>query len=252
VDRVQSSRFRRLLPREHGAWAFLFLPLAAGWVVAPSRAGLLFTVAALAGFLMKEPWQRLGWEPRSPGLRAWLAGLGGVGALAAVGGALLSGPAPLVPLGLGAAAAAAVLLRRAPTFRGLGAEMAGILSLSSLLPALLLAGGWGPGAVLPAWGILVLLSLPPLLYVRRCLALARAQAPPDGPWAWLLPLAALGAALALWGGGRVPALLPAWASLLALRALAPPRRAPARRVGWTESLVGLGHLGVLVACFRGG
>lgn len=65
LNSAQSSRMRALwLPREHGAWGMLLIPLATGAAVAASRDGgfialSLFTIAALSLFWLRTPVESL-------------------------------------------------------------------------------------------------------------------------------------------------------------------------------------------------
>lgn len=51
----RSSRVRSMLPREHGAWPQLLLPLATALVCWPSVAAALLSLAAIAAFFAHEP-----------------------------------------------------------------------------------------------------------------------------------------------------------------------------------------------------
>ena len=100
------------LPAEHGAWVFLFSPLIIGLVTGGFRpASLLLVLAALAGFLIRQPVTMAvkvvaGRRPRRelPGIAFWLAiygliGLAAVVALAALGfGYLIWLALPAVPV----------------------------------------------------------------------------------------------------------------------------------------------------------
>ena len=96
---------RLMLPREHGAWAFLLLPIAAGLVTAPSWGGVLVALGALGVFLARGPFQ----AGRS-GLPVLLA-LGGIGAALFGWGVWKGGEVTLFSL-LGAALLGLPLLAR--------------------------------------------------------------------------------------------------------------------------------------------
>lgn len=65
-----------MLPREHGAWAILLAPLLIGFFTAPSfspLAAVLFTLGALAAFLMRTPLQALLARRNDRRALSWLA-----------------------------------------------------------------------------------------------------------------------------------------------------------------------------------
>jgi hypothetical protein len=65
-----------MLPREHGAWAILIAPVLVGLLGAPAfspAATVLFSVGALAAFLVRAPLQALMAKPGDRRAQAWLA-----------------------------------------------------------------------------------------------------------------------------------------------------------------------------------
>src|SRR5205085_7457904 len=56
TDPVAAVKVRPLvLPSEHGGWGILLEPIILGLLIAPSRAGFLIALAALFGFLARQP-----------------------------------------------------------------------------------------------------------------------------------------------------------------------------------------------------
>ncbi len=150
-----SGRARSLLPREHGAWAALGLPMVSALVTArPSSAGLALACSACAAFLAHEPWLVLDGQrgtralredgPRARvrlGLLLALTGIsGGIGI--ALGGARVV-LAALAPLFLSLIVAGFIHARREKTFLG---EVAAALAL----PALALPVAVADGVTIPA------------------------------------------------------------------------------------------------------
>ncbi|NIM51462.1 MAG: hypothetical protein GTN78_04310 [Gemmatimonadales bacterium] len=141
---------RSLLPREYGAYAELLFPLTTGLALGrPTAAAVLFAAAAVAWFLMHEPFAVLtgvrgarAREILSARARARLRMLLGGGAVAGLAAVLFADPdarlAVLVPISCGVALAPAVLRGRQKT---LGAEIVLIAALSGMVLPVGLAGG---------------------------------------------------------------------------------------------------------------
>lgn len=237
--RASEVSFREWLPKEHGAWAFLLLPLLAGLLARTSWPGALIALGALAAFLARGPFQA-----GRRGRATWLP----LGLLAAGCCALAVGQGGWVPFwALGAAAAMGLPLlgRSLREMRTLGSECLALMACGALLPAILGAGGAGPGEALKGWTLLMLLALPPLVHLRHRLRLTRqGTAPKASPTIWLIQCLATLIALGLWSRGLAPGLLPLWTLALLVRE-SHVRAVPPRRLGWAEAVVSLGHLGVL-------
>ena len=148
---VTPARFRALvIPREHGAWGLLLIPLVtgacAGLAVAQNWIALAeFTVAALALFWMRTPVESaLGTSPmraqsesESNRLLLAIAALGSISMMCIT--ALLWNGAGRGLLGLGAVAAAAFVVQALVKRRGrsarMPAQMIGALGLTATAPA---------------------------------------------------------------------------------------------------------------------
>ncbi len=107
---------RTLVPREHGAWGQLALPLVSALVIGRPRASaLLLTAATVLAFLAHESLivilgqrGRRAATEETPRARRLLASLGGLASLAGLAGAALAPPLALGALALAAALAAVV------------------------------------------------------------------------------------------------------------------------------------------------
>ncbi len=216
---------RIVLPAEHGAWAFLGEPLLLGLVVAPTAAGVLVALAALAGFLARQPLKlaigdrRRGRRyPRTRAAERAFAGLALVAALALAGALLLARGPLLWALGLAAPLAAiALAFDLAARPREAASEMAGALALASTAAAIALAAGWSAGPALGLWGVLAARDVPSVLYVRARLRLDRDQPAPIAA-ALLAQVVGIAAAIALARAACAPWLAVVALTLLALRA----------------------------------
>ncbi|XXF77759.1 YwiC-like family protein [Myxococcaceae bacterium GXIMD 01537] len=243
-----------LLPREHGAYFQLGLPLATALAVTGATpAGLWLAGAAVAGFLAQEPLrvalgQRGARRATGDGARAWRWGalLAAVGLLCfGLGAASMEAsarPYLALPLILGAEVALVVWNHQQRTASG---EVLAALALGAWAVPVALAGGLEGQRALALWGTfgltfgLATLAVHLLIVAhkprsnRALLRLAGA-----GSVALVLGAAvawSLSAGASLWG---VAALLPAGLLGLGLCvALPSPRRLPA--VGWSLAVASL-------------
>ncbi len=232
----------RLLPAEHGSWAFLLLPTVSALALRPSLPGVGLFLAGLAGFLGRVPLRRevRGRLPSSFD-RKWVLfyGLMGVAGL----GLAMSGPQPdfllallpLVPLG-----AWLLWMDLNSGARSLSAEWTSI-ALPALLGGAMIRAGNGPWALAGALGVGSFLSLAaPVAYLRARLALRRGEKSSFGAALMVHGVAgliALGMQLAL--GLRW--LWPLWMGMLLLRVLLEPKIElgvpDAKALGLREALV---------------
>ena len=172
-----------MLPTEHGGWAFLIEPILLGLLVAFSGTGLLIAVAALAGFVARQPLRLLVMDrrrgkryPRTALAERAFAACALTGALALAAGASVAAHAFLLPLGLAAPLAALSLsLDLGRRSREAAAEVGGALALGATAAAIALAGGWRTGPALALWAILAARTVPTVLYVRARVRLDRGE-----------------------------------------------------------------------------
>ena len=171
------------LPREHGAWAWLLLPLVVGGAAAGSANAPLLLLAAgsLAAYLARAP---LEMAPRRPAQRraylAWAA-LYGVAALLTLAPLLLYYQRwGLLPLGaMGSAIALPVLLSRRLRYRWRAqGELLVVAGLSLLAPAAYhAAGGDLDGQAAALWLLPALYGAGSIFYVRMLFEHRRSDSP---------------------------------------------------------------------------
>lgn len=242
------------LPKEHGSWSLALEPLALGLLVTPSWAGGALAVAALAGFFARRPLKTALTAPVSSRRTTARLNLLLWSALAAAGlglAAFLGAPAALWPL-LPAAALGALFV----TFdlqndsRAAAAELAGCACFAFLPAALATLAGAPPATALALAGLAAARSLPTVMTVRTALRLAKGEKLNRLPSLFAASLAAT-ALGALTANGLAPWTAAALGLLLLARTLwllGPARPLwPARRLGMTEGLLGLGYVLVLAA-----
>jgi hypothetical protein len=250
---------RLLLPREHGAWGQLALPLLAGLLLGrPGAAALLLAAAVVLTFAAHEPLRVvLGQRGRrlrdGEGARArrWLAAEGGLAATAGAVGITLSPPAALAALGLSAVLAAGVGVlvwrRREKTAAG---EILVAAALATAGGAVALAAGVPLAPALAATLAWILSFSAATLGVRAVLVRLRTRGAQDpGRRSAALSLCAEALAVALVAAG-LPAAL-AWATLPGVAAgvviaLLPVAGRHLRAVGWSIVGASVVTLGVLL------
>lgn len=237
---------RRLLPREHGAYAQLGFPLLSGLLLgSPGACAFLFAAAAILLFLANEPLalllgvrgKRLQQELAVPARRhfALCAALGAAAGLAALWIAPLAARwLALVPAAFAAALVPVVLAKNLKTLPG---EVVAAAAFSSMHLPIAAAGGvaatllWGPAVMWFAATVVATL----------CVHAIKARTMGRTPW--IIPAAVWTARLALLIDLSVWALFPGWrsvalaaclplAGVVVLNRLAPsPKRL--MQVGWT-------------------
>ena len=255
-------RYRSVaLPPEHGGWGLLFEPILIGLVAAPSRAGLLLAVAAVAVFLARQPLKVL-LTDRLAGRRvprtthaAWFAAA--YLSIAVAAGLLafrVVGRPLLVPLACAAPLALVQLAFDARNrSRGLLPEVCGAAALAVTPCMLALAEGWHPRFAWALWAIAAARTVPAMVTVRtRVMRLHEPahvdgadRAPrPSGTPPLIAHATAMATVYALQASGLAARGVLALLSILAaragftLRASAP--RVRAQRIGIEELIVGLG------------
>lgn len=249
------------LPIEHGGWGFLVEPVVLGLVLAPSPAGVVLALGAVAAFLARHP-LRLILADRRRDARYPRTAVAERFALAyaalALALLLLAVPLARAPFWLPLAIAApigAVALGFDARGRSREAlpEVAGAGALEASVAAIALAGGSAVGVALGAWALLALRAVASVLYVRARLRLDRGMA--SGRWAAIAShLAAVVLALVLARAAWAPWLGVAAFAVLLLRAghgLSPwrPLVRP-RALGFQELGFGLLTLLLLAVGYR--
>ncbi|MBI2212918.1 MAG: YwiC-like family protein [Acidobacteria bacterium] len=242
---VSGVRLRPIaLPMEHGGWGFLLEPILLGLILAWSGRGLALSLAAIAGFLLRQPlkvwWSDVVASRAIPRTRVAIAiavvygVIGAAGAVLAFRGALDAG-APL----LYASPLVALLLwfDARGRSRDLVPELVAPVALASVAASIAMLGGWPRTSALALSALLALRAFPSVLYVRSRLRLEHGRDPNR-----YVPLAvhAVAVAIVLWIAriGLVPVWVPLLYALLLLRCWAGlsslRRRFGARSVGFSE------------------
>lgn len=181
-DRSGAVRMRHVaLPTEHGGWGFILEPIVLGLAIAPTYAGFLIGLAAFFGFLARQPLKTAMVDhlrgriyPRTVVARRFFAfyAIAGVTSLAAA--VALCGPrfmiafAAVAPLGF-----LQLWFDARNESRSLLPELTGPVAIAAVTPAIALAGGLTIPLAATLWALLVLRSLPTILYVRGRLRLER-------------------------------------------------------------------------------
>ncbi len=239
---------RSLLPAEHGSWFMLGFPVALGWLLRPSLAGVCLGLAALSLFLGRPPLRRLLNQQKDPAqLRALLL-LGGIAGVFGILTLLLSGVRYLIPLAC--VAPLALFALRADVERAvrtLSVELAAQASFAGLAAAMVVAGGGTLPQAGRAWLFATLLGGANLVHVRRFLGYAHHLEAQElarrRVLVHVLHLLLAGISVVLLATRGLPGMLwIGWTLLLYSRALMPYRPIPARTLGWREgglSAVGL-------------
>ncbi len=227
-----------VLPTEHGGWGFLLEPLVLGLLVKASFGGAVIALAALFGFLTRQPLKlamqdalRRKTFPRTFWCRSFALGylaLAGVSIAAAVA---ISGWTLAVPFAAVAPLAIVTLVADANNrSRRLLPELAGSIAMASTAAAIGLAGGLSYIASFSLMALIVLRGIPSILYVRTLLTRAHKQVassvPPLVAHVIAVPLAYLAGSLFAVG---------ATVALLARAAWGLTHDVPrAKTVGWRE------------------
>jgi hypothetical protein len=230
------------LPTEHGGWGFLFEPLVLGLAVAPSTAGALLALSAVAGFLTRQPLRfalqdllRGKTYPRTAWSRGFAAAYFVLAAALFAAALSMSRPSVFIPLGLVVPLALTQVLYDAQNrSRSLFPELCGAAAMSSIAAAIAIAGGMRIVPALALSGVIVARSLPSIVYVRTLLQ--RAHGVAASSW----PALAMHAAAVLLVAAFAPLLATAAMLILLARAAyslshEPPR---AQTLGWREIAFG--------------
>lgn len=245
---------RSLLPREHGAYGQLGVPLAVALAAGrPGFAAVALAAAVIAAFLAHEPALVLaghrgararrddgGRARRRLTMYALAAAILGGGAIVVAGVAVLAAAA-LVAV-LAAVTAALVALGRERTLAG---ETWAASTLAAAALPVALAAGAEPAAALRAWLCWTLGFTAATGAVRATIAAAKHR-PRVAPLAGVAVSGAATAGLAVAVDGAVLASAPLVLAALAL-ALWPPPPRQLRRVGWVLVAASLATGAALVA-----
>ena len=242
------------LPAAHGGWGLTLEPIILGLLVAPSWAGLLLGISALAAFLVHQPfkvfateWQRGKHSPRRQLAGRYTLAVGTIALLGFVAAYALVGFRPLLPMLF---AVPPVLFYLFNDLRRQGRSWQAEFSASLVFPAvatsIALADQWSLAPALALWAVMAARALPSIMYVRARLRLEKGK-PADTGWVIAAHVLALVLVLGLVWLTYLPALALAALLTLLLRAtlcLSRYRRPlTTKAIGFIE--LGLGALTVL-------
>ncbi|HYJ90335.1 MAG TPA: YwiC-like family protein [Pyrinomonadaceae bacterium] len=171
------------LPIEHGSWGFVFEPIAAGLLLAPSLAAIFITLFVVGAFLARQPlkfvladWQQGRRLPRTAIALRFVFIFGGVATAGLFGSILSAPPTSFVPFVVTAPFVVYLVLQDAARqSRNFLPEILAAFALSSSLPAIALAVGWSWPASLALWAIMVARLVPSIIYVRNRLRLEKGK-----------------------------------------------------------------------------
>ena len=172
-----------MLPTEHGGWGFLLEPLILGLLVKASFGGALIALAALFGFLTRQPLKlamqdalRRKSYPRTSWCRIFAAGYLLLAGISIAGAIAVSGWTLTIPFAAVAPLALVTLIADARNrSRRLLPELAGSIAMASTAAAIGLAGGLSYIASFSLMALIVLRGIPSILYVRTLLTRAHKQ-----------------------------------------------------------------------------
>lgn len=237
----------RWLPDQHGAWAMLLLPFAAGvWLAGPAAAHLPLLVAWVSGYLAVIPFGR--WL-RARRRRDLLPPVVAFGATAALGGVVAVALAPRLlawALLYAPLLAASLALAATGRERSLANDAISALAATAIAGVVFDAGGGGDWTALATTaGVLLAYFLGTVLYVKTMIRERGRPGYVAASVGYHVAAAAAGSGLAvLWGWGpAVPVL--AW--LLAVRAWAGPRANARRSRPLRPAVVGIGEIAASLA-----
>jgi hypothetical protein len=229
------------LPSEHGGWGFVLEPVVLALLVAPSWAGVMIGMAAVAAFLARHPlrlaagdWMRRRRFPRTIVCERLVLVYGAATIAAIAVGVSVAGPRVLLPF---AVAAPFGLAQFAFDVRNRGravwSELAGASAAGASAAAIALAGGLTTSLAATLWLLMTLRSIPAIVFVRavlkhesRSLAIA-------------LHVGAVIIALVLWQQRLAPVAAIAAMLVLLVRALIPAKTERPQRVGMRELAYGV-------------
>jgi YwiC-like protein len=171
------------LPIEHGSWGFVFEPIAAGLLLAPSLAAVFIIILVVGAFLARQPlkfviadWQQGRRLPRTEIAVRFVLIFGSLAAFGLFGAIFLAPAVGFIPFVVVAPLGVYLIAQDAARkSRNFLPEIMAALALSSSSPAIALAAGWSWPASLALWAIMLARLVPSIIYVRNRLRLEKAK-----------------------------------------------------------------------------
>jgi len=237
------------LPTEHGGWGFLFEPLVLAMIAAPSWCGVLLCVAAICGFLTRQPLKlamqdmlRHRIYPRTRWCALFAISYGAAAFVALVAAIYFGGWQIAIPYGVVAPLAIVNLVYDARNkSRTMLPEMTGPIAMASSAAAIGIAGGLSLRAAFVLMTLVVLRGIPAVVYVRTLLTRAHGKEASS-----VAPIALHAAAMIVAAilGQFVAVFMLTVLLVRALYGLTHPVP-PAKKVGWREMGFGAAYA---IAC----
>lgn len=171
------------LPTEHGGWGFTLEPVVLGLLIAPSLAGLLLGVTAVAAFLLDHPLRialkdrlRGAYHARTLWAERFVLLYGGVALVALLGAVASATHQFWLPL---LAALPLTVWHSMGSFsrerRTLAIELSGALAFAFLAPAIVSAARGFSWPLIALWCVLAVRDVTSILYVRGLLRQLRGE-----------------------------------------------------------------------------
>ena len=240
------------LPVERGAWGFLFEPLIAGIIIAPSIAAPFIPLLAVGAFLTRQPlkfflgdWRQNRTLPRTLIARKFVLIFGGIATFGLLGSLIFAPLHSFLPFVLATPLVIYLVIQDlARQTRHLVPELLAAAALASSVSVLALAGGFAAPFALALCAVILARLIPSILYVR-----CRVRMNKDKEFTIFSPIAAHIAALILVIGiyyiGLSSLLTVLMATFLAGRAiygLSPYRQSlSAKTIGIWEVVYGIAY-----------
>jgi len=169
------------LPTEHGAWGFLFEPLIAALLIAPTIGGAFLAVLYVGVFLCRQPLKfvvgdRLNHKtlPRTALAFRWMMYFSVIAVIGIIGSIVTAAPISFVPLVLSAPVALYLIKQDASRkSRETTVELLASGVLATSIASLALAAGYGYQIAIALWLIMLARLVPSVLYVRNRLRLEK-------------------------------------------------------------------------------
>ena len=169
------------LPVEHGAWGFLFEPLLAGLLIAPTVGGGFLSVMIVGAFLCRQPLKfvlgdlKSGKQlPRTSVAIRWLFYFAAIAAVGLVGSIFTAEYRSFIPLVIAAPAALYLIWQDASRkSREMVPELLAAAALSATIASLTLAAGATYVFATAMWLTMTARLIPSVIYVRNRLRLEK-------------------------------------------------------------------------------
>ena len=186
------------LPIEHGAWGFLFEPLLAGVILAPSLAAPFISLFVVGAFLSRQPlkfllgdWLQKRRLPRTEIARRFSLIFCSIAAVGFLGSLVFAPGHSLLPFAAVAPIVGFLIYQDVGRHsRELVPELGAALALASSIAVVALADGFTASLSAALWAAMVARLVPSVLYVRERIKLEKGK-PFSQFWSHFAHIAAL-------------------------------------------------------------